>query len=186
MVSMLACNEPQKEESPMKGFKKGSIQELKLSVPNLFGSDWSLVTAGVDTSFNTMTANWGGMGYLWEKDVAFIFIRPQRYTLEFIEREDGFTLSFFDHAKYEDALKIMGSKSGRTSNKIKESGLTPIATPTGKMAYAEAKMIVECRKLYGAPLQDVGFIDSTILHTNYAKSDFHKMFVAEIVNVWIK
>jgi flavin reductase (DIM6/NTAB) family NADH-FMN oxidoreductase RutF len=145
-----------------------------------------LVTAGNSEKFNTMTANWGGAGYLWNRPVVFIFVRPERYTYGFIENSDGFTLSFFDE-KYHDALNLCGSKSGRDCNKVAEAGLTPFFTEAGNPAFTEAGLVIECRKLYASRLTKDAFIDSEPLKTHYSTGgNLHKLYSAEIVRVWTR
>ncbi|MCL2098275.1 MAG: flavin reductase [Bacteroidales bacterium] len=166
----------------MNDYKQVNITELHESPVQMIGKEWMLITAGNSTAFNTMTASWGGLGELWNKPVAFIFVRPQRYTFDFLEREDYFTLSFYNE-NYREALTICGTKSGRDTDKVKEAGLTPLYTPLG-VAFGEARVIIECRKIYGDFLQPEAFIDGSIAENIYPQSDYHKMYVGEIVNVW--
>ena len=149
-------------------------------------SDWMLVTAGDKHKFNTMTANWGGVGYLWNKHVVFVFVRPERYTYQFIENSRGFTLSFFKE-KYRDALNLCGSKSGRDCDKVAEASLTPHFTELGYPAFREARLVLECRKLYAETLSKSSFVDEEPLKIHYStKGGIHKMYIAEIVKVWVK
>ena len=108
----------------MKNMTKIDPKQIDENVIRLIGSQWMLVTAGNPAHFNTMTASWGGLGFLWNRPVAFVFIRPQRYTFQFAEENSGLTLSFFGE-EYRDALKICGSRSGRDTDKVAEAGLTP-------------------------------------------------------------
>ena len=140
----------------------------------LIGKDWMLITAGDEKNYNTMTASWGGMGVLWNEPVSFIFIRPQRYTFEFTEKNGLFTLSFFDET-YRSALRFCGSKSGRDCDKAAETGLTP-AHEDGLTYFAEAKLVIVCEKLYAQDLSAESFIDK-----NYPNNDFHRMYVGKIV-----
>ena len=103
--------------------KKIAPKDIDKNVIKLIGQDWMLVTAGDQEKFNMMTASWGSMGYLWNKPVVMVFVRPQRYTFEFTEKKDEFTLSFFDE-KYRHALNVCGSVSGRDVNKVQESART--------------------------------------------------------------
>jgi len=152
----------------------------------LIASDWMLVTAGTREKLNTMTANWGGMGYLWNKQVVFVFVRPERYTYQFIEDEEGFTLTFFD-SKYRDALNLCGTKSGRDCDKVKETGLTPFFTELGYPAFTEACLVLECRKLYADQLRRDHFLDQEPLKRHYNTRDgLHKIYIAEIVKAWIR
>lgn len=152
----------------------------------LIASDWMLVTAGTREKFNTMTASWGGMGYLWNRNVVFVFVRPERYTYEFIESNDGFTLSFFAE-KYRDALNLCGARSGRDCNKVAEARLKPFFTSSGLPSFAEARIVIECRKLYASQLTGEAFLDSIPLKTHYgARGGLHKMYIAEIVRCLVR
>jgi len=170
----------------MEGFKKVTSKELNENAIKLIGKDWMLITAGTfKNKFNMMTASWGGLGWLWEKPVSFIFIRPQRYTYEFTEREDGYTVSFFPD-KHRGAQTICGSISGRDCDKVKESGLSPFETKNGNVAFKEARIILECKKLFATTIQEGDFIVKEIAQINYPSKDFHKMYIGEIVNIWVK
>lgn len=173
-------------QDTLNGFKKITFNEFNEDAVKLIGDQWMLVTAGNFTNkFNMMTANWGGLGWLWNKPVAFIFIRPQRYTYEFIEKEGFFTLTFYDK-KYKDTLLMLGSKSGRDIDKMNKSGLTPIETNNKSIAFTEARLVIECKKIYGTKLKAEDFIDKSIDKLTYPKKDYHKMYIGEVVNIWIK
>jgi len=169
----------------MKTFTKIDSRDIPGNVVKLMASDWMLITAGTQAHFNTMTASWGAIGHLWNKPVAFCFIRPQRYTFEFAEANETFTLSFFDET-YREALQICGSKSGRDVNKVEEAGLTPRILENGNISFEEARLIIECCKLYADFFAQDKFIDGDIAPKIYPTNDFHKMYIGEIVNVWIK
>ncbi len=146
----------------------------------LIGRDWMLVTAGSPGSFNTMTASWGGLGHLWNRDVCFCFVRPQRYTYRFMEQAAHFTLSFYDEA-HRAALNYCGSRSGRDEDKAAAAGLTPIADETGAVYFAQARLVLVCRKLYGGDLIRAAFVDPALPAEIYSTGDFHRMYVGEIV-----
>lgn len=167
------------------GYTNTGWESLNENVIKMVGTGWMLITAGNISNFNMMTASWGGLGWLWEKPVAFIFVRPQRYTHEFTERESFFTLTFYEE-NFRKILLKMGSVSGRDFNKMKDSGLTPLTTTHGSVAFKEAKIIVECRKIYAANLQQEYFTDKDLAQKIYPNGDFHTMYVGEIVNVWKK
>ena len=169
----------------MKRFIETDPHELTGNVFRLIGRDWMLVTAGDQEKFNMMTASWGSMGYLWNKPVVMVFVRPQRYTFEFTEKKDEFTLSFFDE-KYRHVLNVCGSVSGRDVNKVQESGLTPYFTEAGNPAFEEATLVLECKKLYTDFLKEEAFLDKKIVDSQYGQKDFHKVYVAEIVHAWVK
>ncbi len=167
----------------MDEFVKVDLYQEEANVFDLINKQWMLVTAGSKDHFNTMTANWGGMGVIWNRPVAFIFIRPQRYTFQFTEKEPIMTLSFFDE-QFRHALNICGIKSGRDTDKIRESGLTPMETSLGSMAFAEARYIFECRKLYAEQLKADKFIDPDICGKIYPQKDFHQMYIVGIESLW--
>lgn len=149
------------------------------------GRDWMLITAGNLNSYNTMTASWGGLGVLWGKNVAFCVIRPTRHTYGFIEKADTFTLSFFDD-EFKKALSFCGSHSGRDIDKAKETGLTAAETDNGSVYFSEARLVLECRKLYFDDIDPENFIDPNINAANYSEKDYHRMYVGEIVKVLSK
>lgn len=165
--------------------KKIEISTCKENFFDIIGKEWMLITAGNKDRFNTMTASWGGIGFLWNKPVAFIFVRPQRYTFEFIEKETYFTLSFLGEEN-RAIHKICGSQSGRTTNKVKETGLLPYTTELGNIFFEQSRLSLECKKLYAANLTPEQFIATELTAKWYPGNDFHKMYVAEIVNMWVK
>jgi flavin reductase (DIM6/NTAB) family NADH-FMN oxidoreductase RutF len=149
----------------------------------LIGGDWMLITAGTFNKCNTMTASWGGLGVLWDKHVVFCFIRPSRYTFEFVERHPVFTLSFFD-ASYRPVLEFCGSQSGRHVNKIERCGLTPVEAANGSVYFQEARLVLECRKLYYQDIDPNAFMAQT-LNAIYPEKDYHRMYIGEIERVWL-
>lgn len=164
-------------------FKEIKPETLTDNPFKLIGQDWMLVTAGTPERFNTMTASWGGLGVLWDRKVCFIFIRPTRYTYEFIERSDSFSLSFFEE-KYRKALQFCGSHSGRDTDKIKGAGLTPI-NRDGIVSFEEARLIIACRKIYFQDILPTNFLDPEI-NKMYAKKDYHRMYVGEVMKFLVK
>ena len=118
----------------------------KEDVFNLIGKQWMLVTAGTAEKFNTMTASWGGLGWLWNKPVAFVFIRPERYTHDFIEASDRLTLSFYDE-EHRNILQFCGTKSGRDTDKVTSTGLLPLPLDSGTVTFSQARLTLDCRKL---------------------------------------
>lgn len=168
----------------MKDYKRIAPSEIKENPFSLIGDEWMLITAGNMENYNTMTASWGGFGVLWHKNICTIYVRPQRYTFEFMEKNEVFTLSFFD-SKYKEALKFCGSKSGRDYNKADETGLTPVSTEQSSVGFREAEMIIECRKIYCQDIVPENFLDESIKN-NYPDSDYHRVYVGEIINVYSK
>ena len=149
------------------------------------GEQWMLLAAcdncRVGIQYNAMTASWGGMGVMWNKNVFWCFIRPQRYTKEFVDNSDKITLSFFD-SKYKDALVLCGRKSGRECNKIAEAGLT-VELQNDEVFFKEAEYTVVGRKLYVDTIKKDGFIDKTIVDKCYPDEDFHFVYVCEIEKI---
>lgn len=153
---------------------------LKESVFALIGDRWMLVAA-TDKSgrTNAMTASWGGMGVLWGKKVAFVFIRPQRYTKRFVDEAAKFTLSFFDDS-YKNMLGYMGKVSGKDEDKIAKSGLT-VTDRNGAPVFKEASLTLVCKKMYRDTLKEENFIDKSNIEKWYPQKDYHDVYVAEIV-----
>jgi flavin reductase (DIM6/NTAB) family NADH-FMN oxidoreductase RutF len=148
----------------------------------LIAQDWMLITAGPPQDFNTMTASWGGVGHIWGKDVCWCVVRPVRYTFEFMERNETFTLAFFGE-EHRRALNILGTKSGRDGDKVAEAGLSPVAGPiVGTTSFAEARLVIACRKVYRHDLDPTHFLDPDI-ERNYPSKDYHRMYFGEIVSV---
>ncbi|MDH3068165.1 flavin reductase [Akkermansia sp. N21169] len=152
----------------------------------LIGHKWMLITAGEQESFNLMTASWGGIGFMWGKPVAFVVVRPNRYTYEFIEKKEYLTLSFMGE-EFRSALRVCGTTSGRNGDKMAAAGLSPIVTEMGNVAVEGADLVLECRKLYSDALKESGFVDKSCLEKWYAEDNpLHRMYVVEIMHAWIK
>ena len=141
---------------------------------------WMLVTAGDKDALNTMTASWGGVGILWNKPVVFAFVRPSRYTYEFMERTDAFSLTF-PGEEHRAALQLCGSKSGRNMDKIAAAGLTPIFDQAAPY-FEQGEIALICRKLYTQDLDPSRFLDPAI-ERQYANGDYHRVYVGEITKV---
>ena len=148
------------------------------------GDQWMLVTAGNRDHYNTMTASWGGLGVMWGKNVAYTVIRPQRYTYEFMEANDTYTLSFYGK-EYKPALSLCGSKSGRDVDKAKETGLTPVFDEAAPY-FEQAEVGLVCRKLYAQAIDPACFVDTSCDSKWYAAKDYHKQYISEIVKVLVR
>lgn len=164
-------------------FTETDAMNLPGNAIQLIGKDWMLITAGNVAHCNTMTAAWGGLGYLWNRPVAYIFIRPQRYTFTFVEQQEMFSLCFFDE-KFRSALNYLGTVSGRDEDKISKAGLTPLSMKD-TIYFDEAKLVLICRKIYQQDIDPVHFLDPDIQKV-YPGNDYHRMYIGEIVNtlVW--
>ncbi|MGE3062722.1 MAG: flavin reductase family protein [bacterium] len=163
--------------------KRISPSEIKDNSFNLIGKSWMLVSAGNLERINCMTASWGGFGVLWNKNVAFIFVRPVRYTYEFIERSEYFSLSFFDE-KHRGILEYCGKVSGRNSDKVKVMSLHPEMHDGKSPLYEEARLSIICKKIYYSDLDPKHFLIDDI-ESNYPHSDYHRMYVGEITDVLV-
>ena len=167
--------------------RKIEISELKENFFETIGKEWMLITAGQEKSFNTMTASWGGIGWLWNRPVVFVFIRPERYTYQFTEKNDFFTLSFlgFDN-QARNTYILCGTKSGREIDKIKETGLKPLITENGNITFEQARLTLECRKLYVNDMNTDSFLEKSILDKWYGGNhgNLHHIYIAEIISAW--
>ena len=161
-------------------FKPIDPKMLEQNVFSAIGDQWMLVTAGTRDRCNTMTASWGGMGVLWGKNVATVYLRPQRYTKEFVDAQDCFTLSFFG-AEYRKALALCGSKSGRDVDKAAECGFTVAESACGAPYFTQAQLVLVCRKLYADTIKPECFLDRSCDTDCYPEHDYHTMYIAEIV-----
>lgn len=166
------------------GTRELTPQELNESAFKLIGDDWMLVTAAKGEEVNTMTASWGGFGVMWNKNVTHIVLRPQRYTKEFVDASDTFSLTFFD-TKYKKDLSYLGVVSGRDEKKLNKTSLT-VEFIDGTPAFKEAKLTIICRKLYSQEMDPKGFIDSTLDSKNYKNKDYHILYFAEIEKILVR
>ena len=145
-----------------------------------FHEQWGLVTAGTKEKFNSMTISWGSMGTIWGKPMITVFIRPTRYTYEFIKSNEYFTVSFFDE-KYRDKLSLMGNKSGRDIDKVKETGFTPKFLDKG-ITYEEASETFVLKKWY-FQFMDASQIPDDVKKVYYTPGDeIHYMFIGLVVD----
>ena len=166
-------------------FKEIAIEDLQLNPFQKISRQWMLITAGDELESNTMTASWGGLGIMWGKNVATAYIRPQRYTKEFVDNSDMFTLSFLPEEKRE-ALNICGRVSGRdVEDKWAEAGVHPYYID-GTTAVEEAEMVLVCKKLYAQEMYPECFIETECDTKWYPQADYHTMYIAEIVKVLVR
>lgn len=160
--------------------KEIKIENLNVNPFTLIGKEWCLIGAKKGNDFNAMTASWGSVGVLWNKNIVTIYVRPQRYTKEFLDAQDYFTLSFFDES-YKKALAVYGSESGRDINKEEKTGLTRF--DDGDYTYLEeAKLVIECKKMYVGEILPSEMLDASI-ELNYPNKDYHFIYIGEIKKV---
>ena len=169
----------------MSNLRAINMGELVLDPLRLYRDGWGLLTAGTKEDFNSMTISWGCFGQLWGKPVTHVFVRNSRYTFEFMDKSEYFTVSFFEKKK-RPALEILGSESGRDMDKMHPTGLTPVVLPNG-IGYDEAVLVLVCRKLYAHNFSEENFCDKSIYDSMYkADAGFHREFIAEIEKVYTK
>jgi flavin reductase (DIM6/NTAB) family NADH-FMN oxidoreductase RutF len=154
-----------------------NIKNLNENPFRIIGEEWMLIGAGNEKYHNMMTASWGNLGVLWGKNVATVYIRPSRYTLELVESEEYFSLCFF--GKDKAIHSICGTKSGRKIDKTKACNLTPCYDQKA-VYFQEAELVFICRKIYQSQIDSKNFLDEGI-NTCYREGDYHKMFIGEIV-----
>ena len=148
---------------------------------NMIGKDWLLITAEKDGRVNTMTASWGGLGIMWNKKVAYIFIRPQRYTKEFVDSADRLSISVLPNS-YRKELGYLGRVSGRDEDKISNANLT-VKQYEDVPYFDEARLTLICKKLYAQALKEECFIDKGIIDEWYPERDYHIMYVVEVEKI---
>ena len=170
----------------MLNMKKIDVTQLNDNVFATIGKEWMLVTAGTPDNFNMMTASWGCLGWLWNKPVAVMFVRPERYTHQFVEQTDNISLVFLGQGEEaRKAYAFCGSKSGRDYDKAAECHLTPVPTEAGGVTFAQARLTLECRKLYKTCIRPEEMIDKTIEQWyGGAKGGLHDVYVMEITSVY--
>ncbi len=163
-------------------FKKISAKEIKGNLIKAIADEWMLISAGSKDGYNMMTASWGFLGEMWGNDTAIAMIRPQRYTMEFVDSQDYYALSFYGDNK--DIHKICGHKSGRDVDKTALTGLTPIFD-NNTVYFEEARLVIICKKQYVGTLNENNFTDAEPLNF-YKNKDYHKMIFGKIEKVLIK
>lgn len=160
--------------------KELTIRDLNMNPVTRIAEEWMLLTAGTQGNYNTMTCSWGHLGELWGRPTAVCYVRPQRYTKEFIDREPYFTICFFDGRKKE--LAYLGSHSGRDGDKVAAVGLTPVFE-NGYTYFAEASLVLVCRKLYRAPLREENFVDHSVFEEVYPQNGLHDLYIGQIERI---
>lgn len=156
------------------------MQSLELDIFRAYGSDWALVTAGDLNDHNTMTISWGGMGTLWNKSVATVYVRPNRHTYGYMERNELFTISFYPEA-YKKDLGTLGTLSGRDGDKVAKTSLTPMEA-AGSVSFAQASRTLVCRKLYAQDM-DLSAAPVDVKERFYGSEPMHRMYIGEVIAI---
>lgn len=166
-----------------RGFHPIEAKAIKDNLFTMVGDQWMLVTAGGGASWNTMTASWGGFGVLWNREVAFVFVRPTRHTFMFMEKNEHFSISVFPE-QYREALRLIGSNSGRDADKMALTGLHPMPLGSDVIGFEESRIAMVCRKIYYHEMDPMRFLDPTI--NDHYNADFHRMYIGEIQRVFVR
>lgn len=166
----------------MHSFQPYPAEMLDFNAFNKIGKDWTLITAGNKEKANTMTASWGGIGVMWGKNTATVFIRDSRYTKEFIDKEETFSLTFLD-ASYKSALKYLGAVSGRDEDKIGNAKLHLDYYEDRTPYIDEGNLVIVCRKMSATRMTEEQFIDPQIKEKWYADGNMHTMYIGEIIEI---
>jgi len=185
MAQGVRGNDCERRRNHMNTFRDIKPENFTENTFRLINKDWMLITAEKGGRVNTMTASWGGFGILWNKNVAFIFVRKSRFTKEFIDGSSTFSLSVLDHQKYAKVLSYLGTVSGRDEDKTAKSGLTVVHSD-GTPYFDEASAVVICKKLCRQPILPENFVSPDIDGSYYADKDYHDMYVGEIAQLLVR
>lgn len=162
-------------------FKEVDVTQLDMNPFTKISKQWMLITAGDEKKANTMTASWGSVGFIWNKNAITMYIRPQRYTKEFVDAHDTLSVSFLPE-QYRAALNLCGKVSGRDEDKISNAGLT-LAYENGTPYFEEAELVLVCKKMYVQEMKPECLVDETFDATYYPNKDYHYLYIAEIQKV---
>ena len=173
----------QEKGGKMMAFEKIDINTLDMNAFQAIGKDWMLITAGDHQKVNTMTASWGGMGVLWGQNVVYAFIRPQRYTKQFVDQQECFSLSFFDG--YKNELSVLGTVSGRDQDKINHVHFHTTYID-GVPTFEEARLVFIVEKIYEDDIKPENFKDTSLDTKWYPDQDYHRVYIAKIKGVYVQ
>lgn len=166
-------------------FKKIDPKELENNPISLFADNWFVVSSGDSTKFNEMTISWGNLGNVWDEPSITIYIRNTRYTYTFIDGGKYFVLNSFDE-EYRDKVKFIGTHTGSKTDKVKETGLTPKFTELGNPYFDEARLVIECEKMYYDDIDRTHLFEKGKEMYSSDSKETHRIFIGRIVNVWVK
>ena len=162
--------------------KKVTPRELRLAPFSILDEQWALLVAGSRRP-NPMTVSWGGLGTLWNRPVATVYVRPTRFTFTLLEAEPCFTLNFLPE-RFRAALDLCGSTSGRATDKWQATGLGRMPGETVPVPrVAEAELALECRVLATLDLDPERFLDPSVDEL-YPRKDYHRVVLGEVMTAW--
>ena len=195
-VTPAFAQEEDNGEHQLSGFKKFNVREdftengfqwfLDEPSGKAERHDAELLAAGDKEKSNAMTIGWGGIGILWGRTALTVYVAEKRYTKEFMDKEEYFTVMAFD-VEQSKVLNYMGTKSGRDGDKAQALGLHTAYTANGTPYYTEATMVIECKIMYAAPF-DPQYFKSDAPKKMYANfpAGIHSMYIGVVVNAWKK
>lgn len=164
-------------------FKPVSLADFNMKPFYDIDKRWMLITAGDKDRMNTMTASWGGVGTLWNKPVVTVYVRPTRYTYDFLEEFDRFSLTFFPDSFRKD-LTYLGTHSGRDEDKLANTSLTPCFDYAAPI-FHEADTAIVCRTVNTLDLDPARFL-CDYAEKNYPDKDYHRLYFGEVVDLLVK
>ena len=163
-------------------FKKVDVTSLPDNFIKVISNEWMLITAGDENAYNMMTASWGFVGEMWTKHCAVAAIRPNRYTKEFVDKSDVFTLSFYGDEAKKTIHSVCGKQSGRDVNKTEACGLTPVFSDGG-VYFDNARLVLVCKKLYVSKMDPAKLVDKSI--EKFYDNDYHEFYIGEITACYV-
>ena len=186
VTMLMSCSKNTNSDAEMtKAWQEIAPTEIELNPVRMIDGDWLEVSAGNKENMNLMTISWGTIGELWSKPVFIVYVSTSRYTYQFMEENDYFTVTHFP-ASMKSKLAYLGRVSGRDEDKVAGAGLTVEFTELGNPIYAEADLAIECRKLYSQqfdanllPAEQRAWYEQTGI-------GIHHMYIGEIIHVWKK
>lgn len=164
-------------------FRDICLRDFKENVIEVISKEYMLISAGNKDGYNMMTASWGFMGEMWGEDSVAVVVRPERYTMDFIEKSEYFTLTFFGDNK--DIHKVCGSYSGRDVNKTDLAGLTSIANENF-VYFKEARLVLVIKKKYIQPMDKKFLTDESIDEKWYKNGGWHNLIIGSIERIYVK
>lgn len=156
------------------------MKSFSPDILNVFDKQKAVLTAGTGDDFNSMLIGWGALGTLWARPAATVYVRESRYTKEFMDKQDIFTISFFDKKYMRDEM-VLGTKSGRDGDKIAETSLTPVEIDGG-VTFKEAETTLVCRKMYAQEM-DLSAMPEEVQKHDYPEGDIHTVYIGEVIDV---
>ena len=164
-------------------FEKVNFSEVQNEMYEKLSKEGCLLLVGTKEHHNNMTIGWATHGVLWSKPVIISYVKPTRYTYEFSNKYDTFSICYFENDR--ETLKICGTKSGRNINKDEVCNLHPVLLD-GEIAYEEASLVITCKKLYQDDFKKENFLDMSIYDKRYFDDLPHRFYVGEVINVYRK